>query len=213
MTASDSSAAEPPARMARAHEPGLGPAWGTPPGVPELPPDDGTGMVSIGVTLDVPEPYGSQLQSLRASLGDARGTSVPAHITLIPPMEIPATAWPIVREHIRSVANATSPFTLQLRGTGTFMPTSPVVFIAVARGISECQQLSEALRHGVLNQQLAFPYHPHVTIAQELDEEVLERAYRESADYDVSFMAHGFGVYFHTADEEWQLFDNVPFGP
>ena len=127
MTASDSSAAEaqnqgpsqgqnqaqgqspsqgPGLQAPQAGDWGLGPAWATPPGVPELPPDDGSGMVSIGVTLDVPEPYGSQLRSLRVSLGDARGTSVPAHITLIPPMEIPASAWPIVREHIRAGGRA-----------------------------------------------------------------------------------------------------------
>lgn len=177
----------------------MGPRWGTPPEAPAAPEPDANGMVSIGVTLDVPEPFATELREARLRLGDLRAGSIPTHITVIPPMEIPVESWPVVRSHIREVANDTSPFVIALRGSGTFMPTSPVVFVAVARGISECQTLSQRLRHGVLNQPLAFPYHPHVTIAQELGEAELESAFQEFSDFEAQFMAHGFGVYFHEA--------------
>lgn len=170
-------------------------------------------MVAIGVTLDVPEPFASALRQARLSYGDERAMWVPTHITLIPPVEIPADSWPVVQSHIRSVANDTSPFVIELRGAGTFLPTSPVVFVTVARGISECQTLSTSLRSGVLNQPLAFPYHPHVTVAQQVPEDVLERAYRESAVFEAGFMVHGFGVYFHDEGSLWRLCDRVPFGP
>ncbi|GAA2010987.1 2'-5' RNA ligase family protein [Brevibacterium samyangense] len=199
------------------------PQWGPPPGAPTAPEPDENGMVSIGVTLELPEPFAGQLRRVRLGFGDEAARTVPAHITVIPPMEIPVHSWPVVREEIRRVANETSPFVIRLRGTGTFLPTSPVVFIAVARGIVECEQLSARLRTGVLNQPLSFPYHPHVTIAQGLPEPVLDEAFESLADFDASFMVHGFGVYFHGtsvgedgvsgSDEEWELFDRVPFGP
>ncbi|WP_236862779.1 2'-5' RNA ligase family protein [Brevibacterium daeguense] len=191
----------------------FGPRWGASPDAPAVPTPDENGMVSIGITLDVPEPFATTLREARLRFGDERGESVPTHITLVPPMEIPVESTPGVRGHVRAVANETSPFVIQLRGTGTFLPTSPVVFIAVSRGISECQTLSERLRHGVLNQALAYPYHPHVTIAQELPEEALEQAYQEAAQFTARFMVHGFGVYFHDEGGRWQLFDRVPFGP
>ncbi|WP_349827407.1 2'-5' RNA ligase family protein [Brevibacterium litoralis] len=200
----------------------IGPRWGRPVDTPDAPVPDSNGMVSIGVTLALPEPYASDLRQARLDLGDEAARTVPAHITIIPPMEIPVHSWPVVREEIRRVANETSPFTVRLRGTGTFLPTSPVVFVAVARGIVECEQLSAALRTGVLGQPLAFPYHPHVTIAHGLERDVLERAFEDMGDFDAEFMVHGFGVYFHgthteggvsRTEEAWQLFDLVPFGP
>lgn len=193
--------------------PVLGPHWGRPVDAPDSPVPDASGRVTIGVTLDIPEPYASELRALRLSHGDQAALVVPAHITLVPPMEIPVESWPEVRDRIREVANATSPFILGLRGTGTFMPISPVVFIEVVRGLRECRELSTSLRSGVLDQDLAFPYHPHVTIAQGLDATVLEKALRRSADYEVEFMSHGFGVYFHGPSGTFGLHDLVPFGP
>ena len=176
-------------------------------------PADAQGMVTIGITLDVPEPYGTQLREARRGFGDPRAEVVPAHITIIPPMDIPADAWPRVAHHIHEVACASSPFVIRLRGTGTFQPVSPVVFISLARGISDCEQLSGALRTGALKQPLTFAYHPHVAIAQELDEDTLEHAFTSMEDFDVTFMAHGFGVYVHQGDDEWQEIAHVPFGP
>ncbi|GAB3041719.1 2'-5' RNA ligase family protein [Sediminivirga luteola] len=178
-----------------------------------LPSDSSDELLSVGVTIDIPEPYGSELRGRRLQFGDARAETIPAHITIIPPCTIPAGSWPGVREHIVEVADQTSPFTIELRGTGTFRPVSPVVFVAVANGIAHCQSLSAQLRQGVLDQDLAFPYHPHVTIAQELDDERLDIAYDALADFELSFMVHGFGVYLHGPDGEWRLQDRVHFGP
>jgi 2'-5' RNA ligase len=43
-----------------------------------------------------------------------------------------------VEEHLRKVALAEQPFELHLRGTGTFRPVSPVVFVQLAQGIGDC---------------------------------------------------------------------------
>ena len=39
---------------------------------------------------------------------------------------------------------------MRLRGTGTFRPVSPVVFVNVAEGISRCELLADAVRRGPL---------------------------------------------------------------
>ncbi len=66
---------------------------------------------------------------------------------------------------------------MHLRGTGTFRPVSPVVFVTVAEGISGCEQLASSVRRGPLAADLQFPYHPHVTVAHHLDDDTLDRAF------------------------------------
>ena len=78
-------------------------------------------------------------------------------------------ALPAVEEHLAAVAAAHLPFTLHLRGTGTFRPVTQVVFVAVAAGISECELLAAAIRAAPeLHREARFPYHPHVTVAQDV---------------------------------------------
>jgi hypothetical protein len=43
---------------------------------------------TIGVSIAVPEPWGSELQAFRASVGDTSAEGIPTHITLMPPHEI-----------------------------------------------------------------------------------------------------------------------------
>ena len=50
-------------------------------------------------------------------------------------------------------------------------------------------------RSGTLEQELAFPYHPHVTVAHHLDEAALDRAYETLADYDCTFEVADFHLY------------------
>ena len=52
---------------------------------------------------------------------------------------------------------ADEPWRSELRGTGTFRPVSPVVFIQVARGIPACEQLEATVRRGVLERDLSRP--------------------------------------------------------
>jgi 2'-5' RNA ligase len=83
---------------------------------------------TIGVAVAIPEPYGSELQAHRESFGDALASSIPTHITLLPPTPVPAADFDRIKEHLRKVADAEHPFEIHLRGTGTFHPVSPVVF-------------------------------------------------------------------------------------
>jgi 2'-5' RNA ligase len=167
---------------------------------------------TIGVALAIPEPYGSELQALRESFGDRLAASIPTHITLLPPTPIPTADLDRVEEHLRKVAQGERSFEIHLRGTGTFHPVSPVVFVSVALGISDCERVEQAVRSGPLARELVFPYHPHVTVAHDLPTAVLERAFDELANYDVRFPVWGFSLFEHGKDGVWRPQRDFMFG-
>jgi 2'-5' RNA ligase len=159
--------------------------------------------VRIGVAIAVPEPWGGQLQDYRAGLGDETATGIPTHVTLLPPIEVPATAMPAVEQHLVEVSALSHAFKVHLRGTGTFRPVSPVVFVTVAEGIAGCEQLAYAVRRGPLACRPAFPYHPHVTVAHHRPEDVLDRAFEEMAGFECEFVADRFSLYVHHEQDGW----------
>lgn len=167
---------------------------------------------TIGVAIAIPEPYGTQLQRWRESFGDPLARSIPTHITLVPPVPVDNEAMPFIDEHLRQVGEGERPFTMLLRGTATFRPVSPVVFVALAQGISDCERIAGKARQGPLACDLTYPYHPHVTVAHDLPEEALDRAFTQLSDYEAWFCARGFSLYEHGADGVWRPQRDFPFG-
>ncbi|HEY0891035.1 MAG TPA: 2'-5' RNA ligase family protein [Nocardioides sp.] len=161
-------------------------------------------MRTIGVAVAIPEPWATQLQDYRASVGDATASMIPTHITLVPPTEVDDALMAEIEAHLADVAAGVEAFRVHLRGTGTFRPVSPVVFVAVVEGISSCEQLAAAVRRGPLAVDLAFPYHPHVTVAHDLPEERLDQAFAELADFDASFEVAEFHLYVHEDGSGWR---------
>lgn len=161
-------------------------------------------MTTIGVAVAVPEPWGKQLREYRLALGDTTAAGIPTHITLMPPFEVEPAQLAAVEEHLGEAAANNSAFKIHMRGTGTFRPVSPVVFVVVVEGISACEQLAFSVRRGPLGADLQFPYHPHVTVAHHLDDDLLDRAFTELAGFDCEFWADHFSLYVHDADAGWQ---------
>jgi 2'-5' RNA ligase len=149
----------------------------------------------VGVSIPVPAPFGPELQSRRASYGDPLAEVTPAHITLLGPTEVASTELADLEEHLRAAAAEVQPFVVVLRGTGTFRPLSDVVFVQVARGISGCEQLELAIRKGRWGTELAFPYHPHVTVAHHVADAQLDRAFDELAGYVATFEVRDVHLY------------------
>ena len=166
---------------------------------------------NIGVAIAVPEPYAAQLRDWRERLGDAQARRVPAHVTLLPPTAITTARLPVVEEHLRAVAVAERPFELVLRGSGTFRPLSPVIFVPLAAGICACERLEAKVRSGPLARELKFNYHPHVTVAQDLDEVALDKAFEELASYEARFTTTGFTLFEEDA-AGWRPIGDFRFG-
>lgn len=161
-------------------------------------------MATIGVAIPIAEPYGTELQKYREEFGDPMASSIPTHVTLLPPTAVADEDLAKVDDHLLAVAARFPSFRIRLRGTATFRPISPVVFVPLAEGISSCEVLQSQVRSGPLEIALRFPYHPHVTVAHDLEKDALDRAYDALSEYDCAFDVAAFSRYEHGADGVWR---------
>lgn len=166
----------------------------------------------IGVAIGIPEPYTSELRGWRERLGDPNASDIPPHVTLLPPTELDTEDLDEVEEHLRVVAETHEPFVMHLRGSGTFRPISPVVFVPLVQGIGECERLEARVRTGPLHRAVKFPYHPHVTVAHDVPEPLLDRAFDELSSYDARFKVWGFSLFEKGKDAVWRPQRDFPFG-
>lgn len=164
----------------------------------------------IGVAVAIPDPWATALQDYRTAVGDLTAKMIPTHITLVPPTEVRDEDLARVEAHLVDVAVETENFPVHLRGTGTFRPTSPVVFVTLVEGISACERLAGAVRRGPLDVDLTFPYHPHVTIAHHLGDDLLDQAFDELADFECEFHVEHFQLYVHDELMGWQATRDFP---
>ncbi|HEX6517893.1 MAG TPA: 2'-5' RNA ligase family protein [Nocardioidaceae bacterium] len=170
-------------------------------------------MTTIGVAIAVPDPWGAQLQQYRTALGDSTAEGIPTHITLMPPFEVDPAQLPAIEQHLTEASSRNRSFRIHLRGTGTFRPVSPVVFVVVVEGISACEQLAFSVRRGPLGCELQFPYHPHVTIAHDLDDDLLDIAFKELASFECEFDVTHFSLYVHDPEVGWEPTRHFPLAP
>ncbi|KQU69292.1 2'-5' RNA ligase [Phycicoccus sp. Root563] len=161
-------------------------------------------MPTIGVSIAIPSPYAEMLQAKRASFGDPLADSIPTHVTLLPPTGVGDEELAVAVKHLEEVAADKESFRMVLRGTGSFRPISPVVFVQVSGGLADCELLEKAIRRGPLDRTLEFHYHPHVTVAHHVPEEALDRAFGELSDFECEFVVDQFHLYEHGTDGVWR---------
>jgi 2'-5' RNA ligase len=159
----------------------------------------------LGIVVPVPEPWAQLLVDWRAKVGDPQASLVPPHVTLLPPTEVPVADRAAISSHLADVARCHPPFDMHLSGTGTFSPVSDVVFIAVARGIGNCELLANDVRTGPLARSLSFPYHPHVTVAHDVPADMLDFAYSGLADLSAEFRVESFTEFEQTPAGGWAV--------
>jgi 2'-5' RNA ligase len=165
---------------------------------------------TLGVAIEVPSPFGAQLDEVRDRFARGAGT-MPSHVTILAPIDVDADVMPAVVSHLAAVAARTRSFRLVLRGSGTFRPVSPVVFVAVAEGISSCEQLEREVRSGDLAVETRFPYHPHVTVAHDVPDAELDRAFEELADFRAEMTISSMGLHEYV-EGRWRLVREFAFG-
>ncbi len=168
----------------------------------------------LGIVVPIPEPWAQLLVDWRSKVGDPQATLVPPHVTLLPPTEVPLADRGVITAHLEEVARCHAPFTMHLCGTGTFAPVADVVFVAVARGIGNCELIANDVRRGPLARSLAFPYHPHVTVAHDVPGDMLDLAYSGLADLSAEFPVASFTEFEQTSGGAWTVARDYPLtGP
>ena len=182
-------------------------------GLPPVPAADGGAIGRIGVAIPVPPPFDAVISCQREAAGDPLAWTIPPHVTLVPPVDVAETVLPAVEDHLVDAVAGMEPFEIHLRGTGTFCPVSPVVFVALRSGVDEVAALEERVRCGVLGSERAFPFHPHVTLAHAVDQESLDRAGREMAAFEARFTVTCVRLYRYGDDGAWRPVADHPLGP
>jgi 2'-5' RNA ligase len=166
----------------------------------------------IGVAIGIPEPFGAELQGWREQLGDPNASRIVPHVTLLPPTPVATDLLPTIEEHLRLIATEFRQFTIRLRGSATFLPVSSVVFVPLVQGIAECEQLEVKIRSGPLCREIGYSYHPHVTVAHDLPDDALYRAWTALSGYDASFQVFGFTLFEQGVDLTWRPQRDFTFG-
>ncbi|GAA2524190.1 2'-5' RNA ligase family protein [Pilimelia columellifera] len=158
---------------------------------------------SYGVAFDIPEPWASVLTDARMVTGDPVATQAPAHVTLLPPTELPGGRQRELEEHLISVAGRFAPYRMRLAGTGTFRPASEVVYVAVDTGFARTRALAAALAELPDLPPSPFGCHPHVTVAHNVPTAELDGIAARLSGFTAEFVVDGFALCSHGGDQRW----------
>jgi len=125
----------------------------------------------FALVIYIPAPLGRFLDRLRREL--APQDDPQAHISLLPPRPISGDwrrAWTEVRETLR----ARAAFDVELTRIQTF-PATDVVYLEVGSGSAELRAIHAAMNANSLAFREPFAYHPHVTLAQDILHQDVDR--------------------------------------
>ena len=136
----------------------------------------------LGVALLVPAPLDGEIDGLRRALGDGTLGRMPAHLTLVPPVNVREDRLGEALAVLRRAAAATRPFTLTLGPPATFLPDNPTLYLSVE---GDVRSLRDRVFAEPLARPLTWPFVPHVTLADEADPDRIGAALAALADYRV----------------------------
>jgi 2'-5' RNA ligase len=112
----------------------------------------------------IPDPLAQFLDDLRTEL--TPDCKPHAHVTILPPRPLHSDLKDTVQQITGEIGGAGS-FRIEL-GAIEIFEASHVVYLALAEGASELRHLYGVLNCRCLQYAEPFPYHPHITIAQNI---------------------------------------------
>ena len=163
----------------------------------------------------IPEPLGSFLNNLRAEM--VSGCHLRSHVTLLPPRRLAAPA-PELLADLDARLPSILPFELTLADVTCFETTN-VIYLNLGPGRQEVVRIHKALSTGVMEYAEPFPFHPHITLAQELtrDEvpELMELARRRWAEFrgERKFLVDQLAFVQNVCSSEWQTLRDYNLQP
>jgi ribosomal protein S18 acetylase RimI-like enzyme len=156
----------------------------------------------FGVVLLVPEPLATEIDGVRRALGDGSLGRVPAHLTLVPPVNVRVQDVPAALAVLRDAAAQTHPIWVRLGPPATFLPATPTVHLEVHSPHTvrpdggRINRLEHPLLHlrslvfrSPLERTLTFPFVAHVTLCDGAPERRIRAAVEALGgfEHDVCF--------------------------
>lgn len=146
-------------------------------------PDSARPLSLYALVIYLPEPLCGFLDHLRLEL--VPGCNPHAHISVLPPRPLPVAPEEAIEE-ARAIVGGFAPFDIELGGIDKFDVTD-VIYISVEGGTEQLRHMHRSLNRGALALEEPFPYHPHVTLAQEFEvgqaDTLLELASRRWSEF------------------------------
>lgn len=139
--------------------------------------------VRLGVALLLPPDAAAEIDGLRRGLGDGALARIPAHLTLVPPVNVREDDLGAALDVVRAAAAASRPLKLELGPPATFLPTNPVLYLEVGGDVEAVGTLRDAVFRPPLERPLTWPFVPHVTIADEAEPDRIAAAIAALGDY------------------------------
>jgi 2'-5' RNA ligase len=167
----------------------------------------------LGVVLLVPPPLAVEIDGLRRGLGDGALGRIPAHLTLVPPVNVTAADLPDALGRLRSAAAEGAPVRLVLGPAVTFHPVTPVVYLDVGGDVAALAALRERVFRPPLSRPLSFPFVPHVTLADDIAERRIPAAVAALADFRAEVTVDRVTLLEEHAGRHWLPVADAAFGP
>jgi 2'-5' RNA ligase len=118
----------------------------------------------FALVIYIPDPLGLFLDDLRREL--VPHCNPHAHVSVLPPRPL-AAPWQAASQEAEALIAAWAPFEIELTNVSVF-PLTGVIYIEIGEGAGELRRMHAAMNGVTLGIQEPFPYHPHITVAQEM---------------------------------------------
>jgi len=137
----------------------------------------------FALVIYIPDPLGRFLDDLRREL--IPQCNPHAHVSVLPPRPL-AVDWQVASGQVRALTDTWPPFEAELTDVDIF-PVTNVLYLRLGAGAAEFTRMHAAMDRHSLRFHEPFPYHPHVTLAQEIPngdvESVRQTALRRWREY------------------------------
>ena len=169
--------------------------------------------LGVAVLLDPPVSY--EVDGLRRAVGDPSLYRIPAHVTLVPPVNVRHDDLPAALSVLRHAAAVTrpAPLTLTLGAVTSFLPANPVLYLGVGGDLEGLRALRDAVFAPPLDRKLSWPWVPHVTLADGAPEDRIASALDALKDYTAIAIIDRVVLLEEGPRRHWTPMADVALGP
>jgi 2'-5' RNA ligase len=172
----------------------------------------------LGVALLVPPPHDAAVDALRQAVGDPALGRIPAHLTLVPPVNVRDDRMDDALGVLRAAARSVETFAVRLGPPATFLPPNPVLYLPVAGplddpDVASLHRLRDAVFTAPLARPLTWPFVPHVTLADDAPPDRIAAAQAALADFHMEFRVSHLHLLEEGQGRRWQPIADAELGP